>query len=76
MLKQVVLPAPFGPIMRDQLAGATLNETSRTACTPPKALARCAYREDAHSQSFERPDDALRKDQHQQQDHAPSAARQ
>ena len=34
-LKQVVLPAPFGPIIATSSPAATLNETPRTACTPP-----------------------------------------
>ena len=35
MLKQVVLPAPLGPISASSSPAATLNETSDTACTPP-----------------------------------------
>jgi hypothetical protein len=35
MLKQVVLPAPLGPMIATISPGATRNETSRTACTPP-----------------------------------------
>ena len=38
MLKQVVLPAPFGPIMARNSPGATAKLTSLTARTPPKAL--------------------------------------
>ena len=40
VLKQVVLPAPFGPIMARNSPGATLKLTSLTARTPPKALDR------------------------------------
>ena len=38
MLKQVDLPAPFGPIMARNSPGATSKLTSLTARTPPKAL--------------------------------------
>ena len=40
MLKQVVLPAPFGPIIASSSPASTPKLTSRTACTPPKDLAR------------------------------------
>ncbi len=39
-LKQVVLPAPLGPISAQQLASGDANETSRTARTPSKDLVR------------------------------------
>ena len=34
-LKQVVLPAPLGPIRASSSPEARLKLTSRTACTPP-----------------------------------------
>src|SRR5882724_650757 len=38
--KSVDLPAPFGPITPTSSPGATANETSRLAITPPKRLVR------------------------------------
>ena len=40
MLKQVLLPAPLGPINASNSPADTANETSSTACTPPNALCR------------------------------------
>src|SRR5687767_12498947 len=39
-LKQVVLPAPFGPISATSSPADTANVASRTACTPSKDFAR------------------------------------
>ena len=41
MLKQVVLPAPFGPISARNSPSSTSKLTSSTACTPPNDLLRC-----------------------------------
>ena len=38
MLKKVVLPAPFGPMIETIDFGATSIETSLTASRPPKTL--------------------------------------
>jgi len=38
MLKKVVFPAPFGPMIETIERGAMLNETSSTATRPPKIL--------------------------------------
>ena len=38
MLKKVVLPAPFGPMIDTIERGATAIETSLTATSPPNAL--------------------------------------
>ena len=38
MLKNVVLPAPFGPMIETIERGATEKDTSLTATSPPKAL--------------------------------------
>ena len=40
MLKQVLLPAPFGPIRATTSPAATARSTPATAATPPKRLAR------------------------------------
>jgi hypothetical protein len=40
MLKQVLLPAPFGPISASSSPAASANDTSSTARTPPNALRR------------------------------------
>src|SRR5579859_5315341 len=42
MLKQVLLPAPFGPISARISPAASAKPTSRTAATPPKDLRRPA----------------------------------
>ena len=38
MLKQVLLPAPFGPISASSSPGSIAKDTSATAWTPPNAL--------------------------------------
>ena len=40
MLKQVLLPAPLGPIRAKSSPASTAKETSATACTPPNDLCR------------------------------------
>ena len=83
MLKQVLLPAPLGPISAKSSPASTAKETSATACTPPNALCRpstCKHR--AHAlfahewasrqrivSALRPPDQALREQQHDQQDH-------
>ena len=39
-LNSVVLPAPFGPMIRRRSPGITVSETSRVAGRPPKRLLR------------------------------------
>ena len=75
MLKQVDLPAPFGPIMARNSPCSTAKPTSLTARTPPKALDSERTVEHAHDAPLplrqsdaKRADDALRERQHQQQD--------
>ena len=75
MLKQVDLPAPFGPIMREEFAGAqSRSSTSSTACTPPKDLRQPVDRRARSSAAScaralrEGAGDALRESEHQQQD--------
>ena len=77
MLKQVDLPAPFGPIMARNSPCSTSKLTSLTARTPPKALDSERTVEHAHDAPLrlaperrEAADDALRERQHQQQDDA------
>ncbi len=44
MLKQVLLPAPLGPISASNSPADRAKETSSTACTPPNALCRPSTR--------------------------------
>ena len=39
-LNSVVLPAPFGPMMRRRSPGITVSDTSRVAGRPPKRFCR------------------------------------
>ena len=80
MLKQVLLPAPLGPISASISPAETAKETSATACTPPKALCRPSTWRTASlmraascqraKQRLQAADQSLREEQHDQQDDA------
>src|SRR5919197_1392569 len=42
MLNRVVFPAPFGPISARRSPGSMLNDTSRTAFSPPNWIETCS----------------------------------
>jgi len=42
MLKMVVLPDPFGPMIEKMVFFSTLKLTSFTAFRPPKEMLRCS----------------------------------
>src|SRR5919197_6739649 len=42
MLNRVVFPAPFGPMSARRSPGCMLNDTSRTAFSPPKWIETCS----------------------------------
>ena len=51
-LKNVVLPAPFGPITARSSPGSTVIETSSTATRLPKCLVTLLDLEQAHARAF------------------------
>src|SRR3990172_13400738 len=77
ILKQVVFPAPFGPIMASSSPASTAKLTPDTACTPPNAFdspltARTLTRQPLRCFSFaslRESSDALWHCEHQRQDH-------
>ena len=84
MLKQVDLPAPFGPISASNSPAPTAKLTPSTACTPPKDLRQLWTEQDAHgaasvsrrTQLRDGAGNARRERQHQQQDDGAEHARQ
>src|SRR5204863_6812223 len=70
MLKNVVLPAPFGPMSARISPCGSVNDTSSTAWTPPNDFRTCAT-SSTELATAKNAENAAREDQHQRdEDHA------